>query len=204
MAKKQKNKKQKNVSLILPAIIIILVILTIFLLKTGNKPSCGNEICDSEETCVSCPGDCGSCQTTIETTLKTPPTTTETTLSGCSSSSDCMWCGIDCIIKRKDIACIAVAPPKGYNCECVNGFCNKVEIIINKTEIPDSCTDTDDGLKYNVKGTISGYYKNQPYTYTDSCNGDLLVEYYCLTTNYGYNYYNCLYASKKCIDGACV
>jgi hypothetical protein len=204
MTKKQKNKKQKNMSGLLIPIIIILIIFAIFLLTTENKPTCGNKICDSDETCVSCPGDCGPCQTTTKTTLKPSPKTIETTSSGCSISSDCMWCGIDCIIKRKDVACIAVAPPKGYNCECVNGYCNKVQILINKTEIPNSCTDTDGGLKYNVKGTISGYYSDQPYTYTDTCTGDLLTEYYCYTTEYGYNFYNCVYASKKCVDGACV
>lgn len=202
MAKKQKNKKQKNMSLIPISIIVILIIFIIFLLKVGNKPICGNGICDSDETCLSCPQDCGSCPTT--TTIITTSIIPTTILSQCSSSSDCMWCGIDCIIKRENMVCVAVAPPKGYNCECVNGYCNKVEITVYGTENPDSCTDTDGGLKYNVKGTISGYYRNQAYTYTDSCTGDLLTEYYCLTTNYGYQYYNCLYAGKKCIDGACV
>jgi hypothetical protein len=202
-AKKQKSKKQKNMSMILLSIIIILVIFAILIVAIGNKPICGNDICDSDETCVSCPKDCGPCPTTT-TVRTTPPKITETTLSKCSSSSDCMWCGIDCIIKRKDIGCIAVAPPKGYNCECVNGFCNKVQIQISKTKTPDSCTDTDGGLQYYVKGTISGYYADQRYVYTDSCTGNLLTEYYCYTTNYGYSYYNCAYVGKKCIDGACV
>jgi hypothetical protein len=202
MVKKQKNKKRKDMSRFLIPILIILIIFAIFLLTVGNKPTCGNGICDSDESCVSCPGDCGSCQTTIETTEKITPKTT--ILLECSVSSDCVWCGNDCIIKGTDIGCIAVAPPKGYSCECINGVCNIVQINKTVTVIPNSCTDTDGGFKYNVKGTISGYYSDQPYTYTDSCTGDMLTEYYCYTTEYGYNYYNCVYQGKKCIDGACV
>jgi hypothetical protein len=71
------------------------------------------------------------------------------------------------------------------------------------TKMSDSCTDTDGGVKYDVQGTVSGYHLGQPFSKTDFCTGDLLTEYYCLTY-YGHKDYNCAYAGKKCIDGACV
>jgi hypothetical protein len=74
---------------------------------------------------------------------------------------------------------------------------------ITTTKITDSCTDTDGGVKYDVQGTVSGYHLGNPFSYTDYCINDLLKEYYCLTY-YGTKEYNCAYAGKKCVDGACV
>lgn len=74
---------------------------------------------------------------------------------------------------------------------------------VTTTKIPDSCSDSDGGVKYNVKGTVSGYYLGKPYSHTDFCTGDLLTEYFC-SAYYGRKYYNCVYTGKKCIDGACV
>ena len=75
---------------------------------------------------------------------------------------------------------------------------------VTTTTMPDSCNDTDGGVKYDVKGTISGYFLGKPYSYTDYCNSDSLIEYYCLATHYWHVDYNCAYAGKKCVDGACV
>jgi len=204
-----KGKKQKNVSVALITIVIIMVIFIILIASIGNKPLCGNNKCDNEETCTSCPQDCGPCPTTTKTTTKVLTTTkipsTTTTISGCSSNSDCMWCGDNCIPSPNDIPCIALAPPEGYSCECVNRICTKVKVLnVTTTTMPDSCNDTDGGVKYDVQGTISGYFLGKPYSYTDYCNSDSLIEYYCLATHYWHVDYNCAYAGKKCVDGACV
>jgi len=74
---------------------------------------------------------------------------------------------------------------------------------VTTTKMPDSCNDTDGGLNYYVQGTVSGYYLNKPFSHTDFCTGDVLTEYYCLTY-YGKMEYNCVYAGKKCVNGACV
>ena len=198
-------KKRKNVAVSIIAIIILVILAVVLITGTGNKPYCSNGNCEDEETCLSCPQDCGSCPTTttIKITTTIPPTTT--IISKCYSNSDCMWCGENCIVKRNDIECIAIAPPEGYTCECVNGVCTKVKISTTTTvKIPDSCNETDGGLKWDVQGTISGYFLGKPYNYTDFCTSDTLTEYYCLGTHYWHMDYNCEYASKKCVDGACV
>ena len=72
------------------------------------------------------------------------------------------------------------------------------------------CSDTDNGLNYIVKGTVSGYRNNQPYSYTDSCNITLqtyyLTEYACNGTTWYFQSYNCKNygSSYVCNDGRCV
>jgi len=198
-------KKQKFLSMTLMAIIILVIISIVLIVGIGSKPYCGNGKCENEETCVSCSQDCGSCPittTTIKiTTTLTPKTTT--TISKCYNNSDCMWCNENCIPKPNDIPCIAMAPPEGYSCECVNGLCAKVQASTTTLKISDGCNDTDGGLNYYVQGTVSGYYLGKPFSHTDLCTNDVLTEYYCLTY-YGKRQYNCAYAGKKCVDGACV
>jgi hypothetical protein len=198
--------KKKNISIALIAIVILVIIGTVLISGILNEPSCGNGKCENGETCTLCTQDCGSCQTTTIKTTTTEVTTTQTTkttiILQCNNNSDCMWCGEDCIPKPNDIPCIAIAPPEGFNCDCVNGTCTKVKTSTT-IKMSDSCNDTDDGLKYDIKGTVLGYHLGNFYNYTDFCTGDLLTEYYCLTY-YGDRDYNCAYAGKKCVDGACV
>jgi cysteine-rich repeat protein len=61
------------------------------------------------------------------------------------------------------------------------------------------CTDTDGGKNYNVKGTAKSSCSSQ--TYTDTCNGNYLKEYYC---SGGYVTHVSNYCSYKCQNGACV
>ncbi|MFH1916802.1 MAG: hypothetical protein ABIJ21_06070 [Nanoarchaeota archaeon] len=53
---------------------------------------------------------------------------------------------------------------------------------------PNSCSDTDGGINLPVLGTVSGFYINQTYNYTDFCvDSDQLYEYYC-GGNYQYGF----------------
>lgn len=87
------------------------------------------------------------------------------------------------------------------NCSggCLNGACQQV--VLN------TCNDTDGGLIWNLKGTVSGKKNNVAYTKSDSCMGDkTLLEYYCSGGAYVMNQtYNCAItnSSKFCSAGAC-
>jgi len=68
-----------------------------------------------------------------------------------------------------------------------------------------TCSDTDGGIVYTVKGTASGYRNTLPYNFTDVClSGTMLMERYC-SGLYMYNQTkNCLdNVTTQCLDGAC-
>jgi hypothetical protein len=75
---------------------------------------------------------------------------------------------------------------------------------------PNSCADSDGGLNYFVRGTITGSVGGLPYTVTDSCqDSSVLLEFYCPDehTRNGvqkscsdFNSGNSYYA---CINGVC-
>jgi hypothetical protein len=99
---------------------------------------------------------------------------------------------------------------------CVNGACVQQTTIptttvattsIITTTIPNSCSDTDGGMIYGVKGTVSGYYNSQIYSNTDFCSGStgVLVEYYCSAGRSFNTAYNCVgNSTTACVDGACI
>jgi hypothetical protein len=82
--------------------------------------------------------------------------------------------------------------------------------VINKSATPYplgySCSDTDGGVNYYTRGTVSGRGSNGSYTYTDFCfSGSGLTEYYCAFGNTSYSEpssvnYNCPYG---CSNGTC-
>ncbi|MDP4039488.1 MAG: hypothetical protein Q8P57_02825 [Candidatus Pacearchaeota archaeon] len=72
------------------------------------------------------------------------------------------------------------------------------------------CEDTDGGINYEVKGTVTDRNSNNA-VYTDFCitsgtSGDVVLqggvvrEHYCGEHNYNYEFYNC---PNGCVDGAC-
>ncbi len=94
--------------------------------------------------------------------------------------------------------------------------------VVNGTKncsvvVPVTCTDSDGGLNYTVKGTTSGYYswEGKFGSNSDMCGtlysngyfddaetGNAVGELYCLdSTNVNYTYYLC---SNGCSNGACL
>jgi hypothetical protein len=101
---------------------------------------------------------------------------------------------------------------KSYVCPngCANGACNANQAI--------TCTDSDGGENYYVKGTLTGMYNGAPISLNDFCidrtSGALVGqcsgsscqvgERVCNSSNptdYGTKYYTC---SNGCSDGACI
>ncbi len=78
------------------------------------------------------------------------------------------------------------------------------------TTIPNTCSDTDGGWSVNVKGTVSGNYNGQPYSYTDFClpsntTTTILNEYYCSSGIKYSSTWNCAgNTTTSCVDGACI
>ncbi len=74
--------------------------------------------------------------------------------------------------------------------------------------ICDSCSDTDGGHNPWQKGIVSGYDTDQPYSYTEYCDGNVLTEYWCLGGgSWSSELYNCAIGGNStsvCINGACV
>ncbi|MFH0977908.1 MAG: hypothetical protein V1837_01265 [Candidatus Woesearchaeota archaeon] len=100
------------------------------------------------------------------------------------------------------------------NYGCTNGICSAAPK-------PDSCADSDGGSVIGVKGIVSGYLNNNPYSQTDICaNPADVIEYFCVgnvassnTTGCGIDSYTpsyCLNSSVYrdfldyyCDNGAC-
>ena len=73
------------------------------------------------------------------------------------------------------------------------------------TTIPDSCTDTDGGWEPFVKGTVSGYLNEEPYSYTDYCfDNQTLNEYYCSGGRPYSGLSHCGNVTTSCSNGVCV
>jgi cysteine-rich repeat protein len=70
------------------------------------------------------------------------------------------------------------------------------------TDIPSvNCIDSENGASYYVPGNINYNGKDYP----DKCDGDLLMEYSCVSGSlFTYPTHNCLLEGKICSNGACV
>lgn len=85
--------------------------------------------------------------------------------------------------------------PSGKTCN--DGRC--------QTEAPpndDYCTDSDNGVNYNVQGTVNNKISGVTASNSDSCNGDVLTEYSCNTDKtIKSQTYTC---PNGCLNGKCV
>ena len=69
----------------------------------------------------------------------------------------------------------------------------------------DSCSDSDGGFALNVKGTVSGISGGTSYSNTDTCDGVVLLEWYCGGNKAYSSPWNCVgNTTTNCVDGACV
>ncbi len=150
-------------------------------------PVCGDTWCNGEETCETCPTDCGPC------------TCTDADGDG-YDHIDWRHCptGDDC---RDDIPSIN----PGATEICNNYIDDDCDGLIDTNDPIDCplCSDTDYGLNYYEKGTvtdINGVVKEDVCYYT---NDGTLAEYYCNpeTHTWAYDLYQCPY---WCSDGVCV
>ena len=100
---------------------------------------------------------------------------------------------------------------------CGDGVCEGGETCLScvadcgvcpTTTIPWTCSDTDGGRVYTVKGTVSGQ-TTQPFSFTDYCvtgnaTNTTLIEYYCRQTGDPAPMSESHICSYSCSDGACV
>jgi len=73
------------------------------------------------------------------------------------------------------------------------------QIPNNSINININCSDTEEGIDYNIKGTVTDYSGS----IADVCieSGSMLREYSCSTRNYQWEDYEC---PNGCLDGACI
>ncbi len=62
------------------------------------------------------------------------------------------------------------------------------------------CHDTDGGINFYTKGTVSGISDDFFFTYTDYCEGDVLTEFYCQNNDLKNITFEC---ENGCSDGRC-
>lgn len=74
--------------------------------------------------------------------------------------------------------------------------------ITSTTVSHNTCSDSDNGLNYNVKGTVSGLVGSISYSYSDYCSGSAVKEWYCDSEHRPMvsTYTSCPYG---CLNGAC-
>jgi len=89
----------------------------------------------------------------------------------------------------------------------VNTTSTSTTTVSTTTINPDSCTDTDGGKNYSVKGTVHIYLNGTYYNYTDYCYGmqgdKYLWEFYCVGNDPKQETYYCEDNHTECRDGAC-
>ncbi len=126
---------------------------------TGGE--CGDGSCNAFENSGSCPEDCGAPDCPVDG------------LNPSGRAWDCgySFCGWGC--NYDDNGCVTSCADPCNN----DGICNADENAESCSDCTysGSCVDTDAGKDYTAKGTVT----DEKGSYTDVCQGDMLLEYYC-------------------------
>ena len=118
-----------------------------------------------------------------------------TTSKGTSSSTDICTSGnytysiTEYFCQSNSIQSLTTACPPGY--WCITGACSAEP----------TCTDSDGGQDYFVRGTVT---KGTLSSDTDYCSNGLLVEYYCSNNQVAHITYNCSNSLAVCASGYCL
>ncbi|MBW2982355.1 carboxypeptidase-like regulatory domain-containing protein [Candidatus Woesearchaeota archaeon] len=84
------------------------------------------------------------------------------------------------------------------SCDCESGYTYSNGVCIASTT--SACTDTDSGIDRDTKGTVT----IATGSYTDSCSGNYLTEYYCSGLSGTSTSINCGNYGEICYNGKCV
>ncbi|MDP1695291.1 MAG: hypothetical protein Q8L29_00055 [archaeon] len=174
--------------------------------------TCGDGKCEGSETCSSCVGDCGACVTpSVKETVTCEFWNNDAmTLQECLSSNTAFSCD------GKTECNVAVEGTNGeklsWKSTCgdtayttIDGTNEKISFDCS---IP-SCTDSDGGKDYYIKGTTAGLLwatsstvTKEDYCITEGEKAGRLAEYYCQDNLVVSDSYACPFGSL-CEDGAC-
>jgi hypothetical protein len=121
----------------------------------------------------------------------------------CNTVENCTSCASDCLLSG--YVCCDGSSYQGSCCsdsQCTSPAACQSHVC----RIPDSCSDSDGGEAITVLGTVSGYYNNVTFSYTDSCaTNETVKEYYCSGTTSGSIDVSCIVnATIQCIGGVCL
>ena len=188
-------------------LLCLLAVIAIIASGCGVEPGpiCGDDVCNVEsETALNC-NDCRTCTETDNgldfelqgtTTGYVPGNQYELTgTDTCIEDINGGTYAVGSSNRLQESFCNDQRYMDGLNkeCNCVNGACVSI-----------TCTDTDGGWNYNVKGTVTNFINGA--TYTDSCNSDgTLHEWSCNSGAVGNTVTTCSLhnAGDVCADGAC-
>lgn len=208
-----KNAKISNKTLITVVVIIVLLVLVgITAAKKspllGPAIQCNDRIdndgdgrCDygtGGKRCLdgAIKGDTGCLNKTDNTEASCVLGSTTCGVGACQRSSVCVNDQVSC----------TPGSPGAEICNSIDDDCDGAVDEDNVCGSPNSCSDTDGGIKPLINGTVTGYLDNTFYSNTDACiDGTNLREYYCSGT-YAFNTnLNCLTnTTTVCSNGACV
>ena len=121
---------------------------------------------------------------------------------GCEDGA-CINCNLDSICDQNEDCSCSDCEGKNNGCRHSYFVCQDGECV--KGDFKGECTDSDDGMDYFVKGSVTGKSQTTNFTQfsTDSCVDDSrLVEFFCGDNNeVNIEMYSC---PNGCEDGACM
>jgi hypothetical protein len=189
----------------------------------ADESNCGDLVCEGGETPASCAIDCvtqcndrqdndadGRVDLNDMGCSNVADTDERNCGDGvCSANEDYNTCGADCprpIVCGNGLCEVGESETCASDCGpvCGNGICEPNETSASCAFDCDTCSDTDGGYQPYLQGTVSGVNSGWPFSGTDFCAGDTVVEYYCTGQHWATGNFTCGGNSTGCSNGACI